>query len=76
MKHEPNIDDPLALLTRFADAFALPAAAHAREELTPEQEEALRKLAAGELDAKQRARLVPLLARNECALEFLARLAR
>ena len=75
MQPQLPTDVSLDLLARFADAFAVPAEGYAREPLTPEQEESLRKLAAGELDAEARSRLIPLLARNECALEFLARLA-
>lgn len=75
MKKEPT-SSALDLIARFVDVFTLPVEAHLREALRPEDEEALRKLAAGELDAQQRALIVPLLARNECALEFLASIVK
>jgi hypothetical protein len=72
MTKQPSETDPaLDLLLRFTEAFAKPALGHAREELTDDQEEALLKLARGELKAEERKSLVPLLAHNECALEFI-----
>ena len=44
----------------------------AREELTAEQIDLLRKLADGGMDEQTRATLIPLLAKNEVAMEFLA----
>lgn len=63
------------MITKFLDALARPVEGFGREELTVVQEEQLTRLAAGELEAEERSALVPLLLRNEVAMEFLVRLA-
>lgn len=65
-------DPDFGLLHRFLGIFDRPALAHAREELTADQESGLRAFARGELDESARRALIPLLARNT---EALARLA-
>ena len=42
------------------------------QDLTAEQKNLLRKLADGGMDEQTRATLIPLLAKNEVAMEFLA----
>lgn len=74
-KEKQQQEEDFRILAEFMERFAIPAEGHARENLTAEQEDLLRRLAAGELDAESRAALIPLLARNEIAMEFLAKLA-
>ena len=73
MMEEPHTDDQSArILAEFFDKFAIPVQGDAREELTAEQIDLLRKLADGGMDEQTRATLIPLLAKNEVAMEFLA----
>ena len=72
---ETKHEEDFRVLADFMERFAVPAEGHAREDLTTEEEEQLRLLAAGELDEAGRAKVVPLLARNETAMEFLAQVA-
>lgn len=63
---------PARILCEFLGKFGVPAEGHSREELSEKEREALRRLAAGELGETERLALVPLLAHNEVAMEFLA----
>lgn len=72
---EQPLEDQFRILTKFLDRFGSGAVGHAREELTDEQLELLRRLAAGDLDDSTRSAVVPLLAHNELAMEVLAKLA-
>ena len=72
MKTPHTADQSARILTEFLDKFTLPVRGFAREELTADQEDLLRRLASGELDEKTRNTLIPLLAKNELAMEFLA----
>lgn len=75
MENPHTPDQSAHILAEFFDKFARPVEGFAREELTPEQEELLRRLASGELDEETRSALIPLLAGNERAMEFLAEAA-
>ena len=52
--NEQALEDQFRTLTEFLDRFGSGAVGHAREELTAEQQELLRRLAAGELDDSTR----------------------
>ena len=72
MKSELELSDlDLGILGRFLATFGTEITPHARIELTEEEKEELIKLAAGELDHERRKELVPLLMKNEIAIEFL-----
>jgi hypothetical protein len=64
-------EDDFQIIAGFLDAFAVAAEGHARNVLSAEDEEALQKLARGELDDDERQPLVSLLAGNEVAMEYL-----
>ena len=61
------------MLKAFLGTFDDEAQARGREELSEEDKEGLRQLASGELGEKEQEKLVPLLIKNELAMEFLAR---
>ena len=65
-------EDEFDRLDAFMKAFGQSAAARGREELTEEQKALLKELAAGSLGTEARTKLVPLLAKNEVAMEYLA----
>lgn len=75
MESSHSSDQSARILAAFCDKFAAPVQGFAREELTTDQKDLLAKLANGELDERTRQALVPLLAKNEMAMEFLARAA-
>ena len=75
MKDPHTSDQSARILAEFFDKFARPVEGFAREDLTLEQEDLLRRLVNGELDEQARSALIPLLARNERAMEFLAKAA-
>lgn len=64
------------LFSSFLSAFDTEAVAHARIELTVEEKASLQAFANGGLDALQRKALIPLLAHNTTALEYLADLIK
>lgn len=68
----PSSDGDLKILNNFLGAFDVAALAHARVDLTDQEKRDIEDLARGELSAGQRSSLVPLLARNENAIELLA----
>ena len=69
-----DTDSALALLESFLAHYDQAAVAHARVELKPEQKASLDAFARGDLDKAQRKALMPLLAHNTTALEYLAEL--
>lgn len=72
----PSSGGDLRILIDFLGAFGLSAVAHAREELTDQEKRGIQDLSRGELTAEQRSSLVPLLAKNENAIELLAALLK
>ena len=70
-----SADQSARILAQFCDKFAAPVQGFAREELTADQKNLLAKLASGGLDEPTRQALIPLLAKNELAMEFLAQAA-
>ena len=68
----PDTDSASALFESFLAHDAHAAVAHARGELTPEQKASLAAFARGEIDETGRKALMPLLAHNTTALEYLA----
>ena len=72
---DESLESALNLVANFADKFAVAVEGHAREELTSEQKSQLESLARGELSDEHRPAVVELLARNEAAMEFLAKVA-
>ena len=75
MDQSHSSDQSARILAKFCDKFAAPVQGFAREELTADQKGLLAKLANGELDESTRQALIPLLAKNELAMEFLAQAA-
>lgn len=74
MKSELELSDlDLGILEQFLATFGTEITPHARIELTKEEKDELIKLAAGVLDDERRKELVPLLMKNEIAIEFLAK---
>lgn len=79
MTAEPSSpQQDLDIISRFLAALDRPAAGHARAELTPAQRAEIEALARGQLDgdAQRRSALVPLLCRNETAIEYLTSLLK
>lgn len=76
MKNSPCSEPALDLVEQFVGLFGQATEAHARKELTEEEKSALVAFASGELDEAGRKNLIPLLAQNTTALEFLATLLR
>ena len=72
----PTPDAALDLLEGFLTRFDQAAVAHAREELSDDEKSSLAAFAAGELDEPARKALIPLLAHNTTALEYLAGLLK
>ena len=71
----PITSDPaFRIVQRFLGVFNLPAVAHAREELSAEQKTLIASFAQGGMKAGDRQTLMPLLAHNTTALEYLAEL--
>ncbi|MGJ8726413.1 MAG: hypothetical protein ACSHYB_17835 [Roseibacillus sp.] len=66
-------NDEFDLLESFLGLFGKEVQAHGREELSEADKERLRQLAAGQLAKEERSALVPLLASNESAMEFLVK---
>jgi hypothetical protein len=69
-------DAVLDLLEGFFTRFDQSAVAHAREELTAEEIASLKAFAKGDLNDTERKALIPLLAHNTTALEYLAGLLK
>lgn len=67
-------EDELGVLDHFLGLFGAEVIPHAREELNEDQKKQLRQLSAGQLDDDERKTLIPLLAKNEVAMEYLAKL--
>lgn len=76
MNAEHPSNDDLKVLHDFLGAFDLSALAHARVDLTAQEARGIEDLARGELSQEQRSALVPLLAKNENAIELLASLLK
>jgi hypothetical protein len=74
MNSSSTTDTTIDLLEGFLARFDQAAVAHAREDLKPEQKSSLDAFARGELGEAERKKLVPLLAHNTTALEYLAEL--
>lgn len=72
----PSSDGDLKILNNFLGAFDVSALAHARVELTDREKRDIEELSRGELSDAKRSSLVPLLARNENAIELLAALLK
>ncbi|NNC90464.1 MAG: hypothetical protein HKN82_18565 [Akkermansiaceae bacterium] len=71
--NQPNsIEASLRVVATFFDKFGAPVEGHAREDLTREQRSQIERLAAGDLSDEERETIVPLLIRNEAAIELLA----
>jgi hypothetical protein len=71
-----NPESTLGLLENFVGHFDQAAVAHAREELTAEERTSITAFARGQLDDAARKQLIPLLAHNTTALEYLAALLK
>lgn len=67
MSNKEEFESLAAFLALFGDEVQ----AHGREDLSEEEKKALRKLAAGDLNEEGRKALIPLLAQNEVAMEYL-----
>ena len=64
----------LDLIETFMRRFYVEAVARGDEPLTEGQKKSLQRLAAGELDSEERNALIPLLAKNTTAMEYLSSL--
>lgn len=61
---------------QFLEKFESGVEMRGRDELAEVEQEALKKLALGQLDPGARSTLIPLLIKNEVAMEFLAKVSR
>jgi hypothetical protein len=71
-----STDPSIEVLQRFLGIFDVAAVAHAREELSAEQKATIAAFARGEMSESERHELIPLLAHNTTALEYLAELLK
>lgn len=66
------MENPLETLLSFYDFFQTDAEPRGRFELSEMEKDKLERLANGQLCEREREEIIPLLAKNEVAMEFLA----
>ena len=72
-KEQKTVQKDWRMLQSFLESFGDEVHALGREELSAQEKRCLQQLVAGKLSEQERDELVSLLARNEQAMEFLAK---